>query len=411
MKKLFLMFILFLTGILQLNAMEEPTPLESGFQKLPLEMMYHIVKKMLPKKKLINSCPFKNMQEQRKILNNQQQQFKQEVMEFIKSLSRLSLANNDIYYALQDDFFINFIAIKIARRTPSLAAIEEILQELKSKEINPLFIILIEKVKNLLITLKNAAEANDIKTTRTILKKIKNSNFFISYNTTLIRSLLYKSTIGIFKLLLKYDNFCNFTGYMNSLNDSPNSTNDYIDKIKLLLEYRVKADSKKFSHALELVIKGRFFSNNQHDTLKRIKFLLDQSADVNYGKLLINVAIEEPSNDQLEIAQLLLQHGADVNVLDKDNMSAFRAAALRHNVVLIKLLLDYSDPTTLNPYLVKQAIITASQNINNLDNEMILDIIDEWALKNNFDFGFDFGESDVSFNEEKFYLNGERIKK
>ncbi len=385
MKKLSIFILILLLLPLKLFAMESREPEKASLEKLPLELILKVVKHLLPPKVRL---PFKKRETQLAI-HETITNLKKQYLDFIKDFSRLSTVNEQYYFALRNDLFLNSLALKIARRLPASYIVDDIINELMHKKIDPLFIGLFERVKELFEQLINSVKNNDIITTQSLLYKLKNSHFYISSINTLIQSVLKPSSEQMLQVLLTYDNPDHYIEYFSAISLYPSLVNDLYKKIVL----GIKLNALPI-HDLSIMLYtliSIFASENKIPSLKLIKLLIDSGADVNYTRfsapLLMVLARKEQSNRvQRSLAQLLLENGADVNIHDNFGDSAYTYAIDENNVPLVHLLLEWTFPQAIDPQLLKDAIIKATQK-NNAASKQILEAIDNWALENNFIVG------------------------
>ena len=134
------------------------------------------------------------------------------------------------------------------------------------------------------------------------------------------------------------------------------SMNYSVRLIELLLKYNANVNIRDIDGDSALMWICEQFNSEKFD-VRCVKLLLDEKADVNlqnkYKETALMIAARQSTRDNsIEIIQLLLDGGANVNVMDEDNRVAFRFAYDVHaekqgNIETLKLLLRYKTDVNL----------------------------------------------------------------
>lgn len=115
---------------------------------------------------------------------------------------------------------------------------------------------------------------------------------------------------------------------------------------------------------------------NNH--IKMTKCLIDLGANVNYKDIGGNIPLQYAnfiSAGNMEIAELLLKNGTDINVMFNGRNTQLHIAVLNSDIKLIKLLMDHGADKTIKDIDGKTpAELTGNKNIHQLLDSYNLDI-------------------------------------
>ncbi len=384
-----------------------PIPEKPSLGTLPFELIYKIVLNLLPK--TINS--------------------KDQLIQFIKELSRLSMTNTNLYVVLQDSDFLDHLSIEIARRFDSISngifITDNALNYLREYQpvlygsvedwveinVNPLFIYMLGNTAKTLKNVDNSIKQNNAGELQKLLVVLNNKE----YGLYLLHAYIYTIKPKLFTILLKFTNpsaaifkpyisklLLPFFTYNYNIKNHPqaanNDANDAYKKLKKIIKLGLSPNESIQDPVATYSINGPLLNvimvdsvnNLNKKYIKLIFFLLERGANINGidssgSTPLISLCRNKPSPLIYKLVQLFLKHGANVNVIDKLNSSAFSLAAHHDNLPIVKLLLQYANPKTLNPEIIKK-VISIAVNKDDEQSKLILEAIDTWAIINNFEY-------------------------
>ena len=121
---------------------------------------------------------------------------------------------------------------------------------------------------------------------------------------------------------------------------------------------------------------ARFAVAIEDDDLDKVRALLDSGLSpdthIDFGENFETPLMKAARSGTLEIARLLLDRGADVNVRDREQATALEAAVSRDQTAMVALLLEKgADPNTVNKYM--QSALSNAAAAGNLEvTEMLL---------------------------------------
>lgn len=110
----------------------------------------------------------------------------------------------------------------------------------------------------------------------------------------------------------------------------------------------------------------KLFYAIKEQNIEKIKLLLDQGANVNAQNSRIKITPLETAikANNAEIAELLLQHGADTTQLNWCKHTPLLQAVKKDNIKIVELLLEYGADPDFKAHNGQQAIDIATDNKN-----------------------------------------------
>ena len=171
-------------------------------------------------------------------------------------------------------------------------------------------------------------------------------------NSKLLHAAVQKGYLTIVEELLKYSTDVNILCNSTSINDSMllHVATKYkqVEVAKLLISYEadVNAQDKTGNTPIYYAIE------NVH--LKMINLLLTNKASVKDNPELLNTAVKK---NCIEIIEILLQHGADINASDKYGITALHCTASD------KCVDEYTDANNINEDIAK-LLLSRGANVN-----------------------------------------------